>query len=232
MVSRTGRQTAATHQAGGLRGAGTGWQEGCTTLQLEAVPWMSAGQGCPCGNSHRAPSPGMSACHTPLAADLQADILKEQSNPGSSSATTTKSRQAASSELLRQQGIGRVPLCDTCLKREDCHLPTITECQLGCQAGNHSEGLPFSHSTALYLPLLTPGLCCGCCLPWAPSSQPLMLRASCLCSKPSIPAQEQSQGTEPAKGTQLQPRLPPPPSLIQALLCTRKSHSYFLGRAK
>lgn len=110
-------------------------------------------------------------------------------------------------------------------------MPTITECQLGCQAGIHSEGLPFRHSTPLCFPLLTPVPCCGCCLPWSPSSQPLMPRASCLCSKPSIPAQEQSQGAEPAKGTQLQPRLPSSPSLIQALLCIRKSHSYFLGRA-
>lgn len=78
-------------------------------------------------------------------------------------------------------------------------LPTITECQLGCQAGNHSEGLPFRHSTPLCLPLPTPVPCCGCCLPWSPSSQPLMLRASCLCSKPSIPAQEQSQGAEPCQ---------------------------------
>lgn len=110
-------------------------------------------------------------------------------------------------------------------------MPAITERQLGCQAGNHSEGLPFRHSTPLCFPLLTPVPCCGCCLPWSPSSQPLMPRASCLCSKPSIPAQEQSQGAEPAKGTQLQPRLPSPPSLTQALLCTRKSHRYFLGRA-
>lgn len=67
--------------------------------------------------------------------------------------------------------------------------------------------------------------------------QPLTLRASCLCSNPSVPAQERSQSAyrcarrEPAKGTQLQRRLLLPPSLVQALLCTRQSQSYFLGWA-
>lgn len=182
-------------------------------------------------NARRAPSPALSACHIPLAPDLQADILKEQSDAGSASATTTKSRQAASSELLKQRGIGRVPLSDTCFKGRIVTCPPPLSARWAVRQGTTAR--VFLSDTAhpcasLYSP---PVPCCGCCLPWSPSSQPLMPRASCLCSKPSIPAQEQSQGAEPAKGTQLQRWLPSPPSLTQALLCTRKSHSYLLGRA-
>lgn len=110
-------------------------------------------------------------------------------------------------------------------------LPTITECQLGCQAGNHSEGLPFRHTHPCAC--LCPPLCrvvdvvCLGLPPPSPSCREPAASARNHQSQPRNKAKELSL----ARRTQLQPRLPSPPSLIQALLCIRKSHSYFLGRA-
>lgn len=234
----------AARQAGGLRGTGTEQPEGRTTLSGcrhcsgSARGMAMAGWGCPSGNMHRAQSPVLSVCHIPLAPDSQTDFFKEGSDLGRASATTTNSRQAASSEHPERWGIGSVPLHRHLLQGEDCLMPTTTACQVGYQAGNQGEGLPFRHSTPLCFPLLPPVPALQTLLVcfWSLSPpQPPTLRASCLCSKPSIPAQEQSQSAyrcarcEPAKGTQLRGWLLSPPSLVQALLHTRQSHSYFLG---
>lgn len=128
-------------------------------------------------------------------------------------------------------GLEGFPSADTCSKGRIATCPPPLSARWAVRQGTTARAFlsDTAHPCASLHSPPVPG--CGCCLPCSPSSQPLMPRASCLCSKPSIPAQEQSQGAEPAKGTQLQPWLPSPPSLTQALLCTTKSHSCFLGRA-
>lgn len=93
----------------------------------------------------------LSVCHSPLAPDSQIGFLKQGSDPGRASATTTNSRQTASSEHPKQQGIERTPFHRHLLQGEESLFPT-TACQVGCQAENQGGGLPFKHST---LPSLT-----------------------------------------------------------------------------
>ena len=169
---------------------------GCRHWPGSARGMVMAGQGCPSGNTHRARSPVLSVCHIPLALDSPIDFFKEGSDPGKASATTTNSRQAASSEHPKQRGTGTVPLHQHLLQGEDCLTPTTTACQVGYQAGNWGEGLPFRHSTPLCFPLFTP---CAhvaniTCLPWVAPSSPAPHAESQL---PLLKTINPSPGTKP-----------------------------------
>lgn len=137
-------------------------------------------------------------------------------------------------------GLERFPSTNTCFKGRTASRPPPLHARWGIRQGTGVR--VFLSGTAhpcasLYSPPVPTLPTLLVCLGSLPPPQPLMLRASCLCSKPSIPAQEQSQSAyrcawrEPAKGTQLQRWLLSPPSLVQTLLCTRQSQSYFWGWA-
>lgn len=135
-------------------------------------------------------------------------------------------------------GLEGFPFTDTCFKGRTISHPPPPCARWGLRQGAKARVFlsdtahPCASLCSAPVPTLQTLLVCLWSLP---PPQPLTARASCRCSKPSIPAQEQSQSAyrctrhEPAKGTQLQRWLLSPPCLVQALLHTRQSQSCFLG---